>query len=281
MGAPPAATVLVVEGEAGQRAATATQLRAAGFAVRTAADGLAALYALDRERPDLVVLDLVLPRVSGFRVLHLLKRVGPGAGAPPVLVLTALSFDEAWDAVRDGADDIATKPLAPADLVARCARLLHQHGQHGAATLAGHASLGAAALDARPAPHGVKRPGRGLVAFAPGRRGPQGAPSCSRPVRTSQRAKARRRALSRCARAVPPPSAAEAPRRTRARRSARRLELRVGQPGQQQPRQGRGGGRPGLPGRRVLGRRGRGRGGGGTHRGQCGGWGPGRHEGTS
>ena len=45
-----------------------------------------------------------------------------------MLVLTALSFDEAWDAVRDGADDIATKPLAPADLVARCARLLPRHG---------------------------------------------------------------------------------------------------------------------------------------------------------
>ena len=136
-GAPPAATVLVVEAEARQRAATATQLRAAGFAVRTAADGLAALYALDRARPDLVVLDLVLPRVSGFRVLHLLKHAATSTRAPPVLVLTALSFDEAWDAVRDGADDIATKPLAPADLVARCAHLLHQHG---AAPLAGPAA---------------------------------------------------------------------------------------------------------------------------------------------
>jgi DNA-binding response OmpR family regulator len=129
VGAPtasPGCEVLVVDGDARRRAGTATQLRAAGFGVRTVADGLEALYALDRERPDVVVLDLLLPRVSGFRVLHLLKRCRPGTIPPPVLVLTALSFDEAWDAVRDGADDIATGPLAPADLVARVTRLLHR-----------------------------------------------------------------------------------------------------------------------------------------------------------
>jgi DNA-binding response OmpR family regulator len=126
--APAAPTVLVVDGDARQRETTATQLRAAGFGVRTAADGMEALYALDRERPDLVVLDLLLPRVSGFRVLHLLKHPRPGTIPPPVLVLTTLSFDEAWDAVRDGADDIATAPLVATDLVARVTRLLDQVG---------------------------------------------------------------------------------------------------------------------------------------------------------
>src|SRR5262245_14237770 len=78
-GATPA--VLLADGCREEREALAGHLRAAGFAVRTAADGLAALYALDRERPDLVVLDLELPMVSGFRLVHLLKRGAPDA--PP------------------------------------------------------------------------------------------------------------------------------------------------------------------------------------------------------
>ena len=86
--------------------------------MRTAGDGLEALYALDRERPDLVVLDLELPVVSGFRVLHVLKRAGPGATPLPVLVRTALSFDEAREAACAGADDIAPRSLSPAELVA-------------------------------------------------------------------------------------------------------------------------------------------------------------------
>jgi DNA-binding response OmpR family regulator len=99
------------------------------MAVRTAADGLEGLHAAERGRPDLVVLDLELPVVSGFRLLHLLKRGGAGTAPPadgvgtPVLVLTALSWEEAWEAVCDGAEDIVTKPVAPADLVA-CVRCL-------------------------------------------------------------------------------------------------------------------------------------------------------------
>src|SRR5262245_1220298 len=69
-----APAVLLADGCSEEREALASDLRAAGFAVRTAPDGLAALYALDRQRPDLVVLDLELPVVSGFRLVHLLKR---------------------------------------------------------------------------------------------------------------------------------------------------------------------------------------------------------------
>jgi two-component system, OmpR family, response regulator MprA len=116
--------VLVVDGDGELREAAAARLRAAGFAVRTAADGLDALYALGREAPDLVVLDLELPVVSGFRLLHLLKHAGAGAAPPPVLVLTALSFEEAREAAYDGADDFVAKPPAPGHLEACVRRLL-------------------------------------------------------------------------------------------------------------------------------------------------------------
>ncbi len=124
--APGAPRVLIVDADPRLRQALGAALRGAGMAVRTAADGLEGLYAVDRERPDVVVLDLELPVVSGFRLLHLLKRGGAGmaplgAGAEegtPVLVLTALSWEEAWEAVCDGAEDIVTKPVAAPDLVA-------------------------------------------------------------------------------------------------------------------------------------------------------------------
>jgi DNA-binding response OmpR family regulator len=115
--------VLVVEDEPGLADVLAVHLAAAGYAPVVAHDGLEALYALEQWTPAVVLLDLHLPRVSGFRLLQLLR---PGGAAPrvPVLVLTALSFGEAREALRAGADAFLTKPFRPADVVAQVARLL-------------------------------------------------------------------------------------------------------------------------------------------------------------
>jgi DNA-binding response OmpR family regulator len=121
---PPApARLLLVEDEPGLAEVLELHLRAAGFAVDVAADGLAALEALARARPDAVLLDLTLPHVSGFRLLQLLRRDAATATVP-VLVLTALSFQEAQEVARDGADDFLTKPVAPQAVVGRAAQLL-------------------------------------------------------------------------------------------------------------------------------------------------------------
>jgi DNA-binding response OmpR family regulator len=115
--------LLLVEDEPGLAEVLALHLRWAGCDVDVAGDGLEALYALERARPDAVLLDLELPRVSGFRVLQLLK--GDGATAAiPVLVLTALSFQEAREVAQAGADDFLTKPVAPRTVVARVWQLL-------------------------------------------------------------------------------------------------------------------------------------------------------------
>ena len=116
-------TALVVEPGPAVAAAEAAGRAAAGLAVAVVPDGGAALTALDGARPDLVVLDLELPVVSGFRVLEVLK--GDPATAPvPVLVVTALDFAEARAAARAGADAFLTKPFDAAELAAGAERLL-------------------------------------------------------------------------------------------------------------------------------------------------------------
>jgi len=115
--------VLIVEDEPGLAEVLAVHLQASGYQPIVANDGLEALYALDRVTPRAVLLDLHLPQVSGFRLIRLLKQ-RPDMPQVPVIVLTALSFQEAEDAVRAGADDFVTKPFLPAEVVTRVDRLI-------------------------------------------------------------------------------------------------------------------------------------------------------------
>jgi DNA-binding response OmpR family regulator len=115
--------VLLVDPDLDVAGALAAHFSAAGWPASVALDGLEALYALDRETPDLVVLDLDLPVVSGFRLLFLLRR-NPETANIPAIVLTSLSFQEALDAIRAGADDFIAKPAAPEEVLARARQLL-------------------------------------------------------------------------------------------------------------------------------------------------------------
>jgi DNA-binding response OmpR family regulator len=115
--------VLVVEDESGLAEVLALHLRAAGYAPVVAPDGLAALHALDGPPPRAILLDLYLPRVSGFRLLDVLRQ-RPALARVPVLVLTALSFAEARGVARGGVADFITKPFDPAAVVRRLDRLL-------------------------------------------------------------------------------------------------------------------------------------------------------------
>ena len=124
-GADPARPVLVVEDEPGLADVLAVHLQAGGYQPIIAHDGLEALYALDRVTPQAILLDLHLPQVSGFRLIQLLKQ-RPDMPRVPVIVLTALSFQEAEDAVRAGADDFVTKPFLPAEVVTRVDRLIER-----------------------------------------------------------------------------------------------------------------------------------------------------------
>ncbi|HKZ20608.1 MAG TPA: response regulator transcription factor [Acidimicrobiia bacterium] len=108
--------VLLVDDEARVREIAAQYLARDGFAVQTADNGETARRYLSEFRPDLVVLDLMLPAVSGFDLLQEIRR----GGDTPVIVLTARA-DEAdrVSGLELGADDYVVKPFSPRELVAR------------------------------------------------------------------------------------------------------------------------------------------------------------------
>jgi DNA-binding response OmpR family regulator len=102
-----------------------------GYEVGTAEDGMAGLKAFAKLNPDLVILDLMLPELDGFRVLRSLRE---GGHAVPVLLLTAKG--EEADKVRGlrmGADDYVTKPFGLLELLARVEALLRRARGGGAA----------------------------------------------------------------------------------------------------------------------------------------------------
>ena len=120
------ARILVVEDERDIAALVAYHLTKEGYRVRTAEGGTEALEAAASERPDLLILDLMLPGLSGYEVLGELRR-RPELTEVPVIVLTARR-DEA-DRVRGlelGADDYVTKPFSPRELVLRVGAVLRR-----------------------------------------------------------------------------------------------------------------------------------------------------------
>ncbi len=122
----PEARLLVVDDEPNIRDLLAESLRFAGFEVVTASDGLEAVAAATRERPDLVVLDVMMPGIDGFEVVRRLRAEGARV---PVLFLTAR--DDKADAINGltvGGDDYVTKPFSLGEVVARIRALLRRSG---------------------------------------------------------------------------------------------------------------------------------------------------------
>ncbi len=115
--------ILVVEDDAQIAAIVRDYLHAAGFGVEVAADGDAALEKARARRPDLVVLDLGLPRRDGLDVLRELRRVS----SLPVIVVTARGEEtDRIVGLELGADDYVTKPFSPRELTARVRALFRR-----------------------------------------------------------------------------------------------------------------------------------------------------------
>jgi len=118
--------VLVVDDDLELLRLIAFALRQAGYMVVEAQDGPSGAVAFERERPDLVVLDVNMPRLNGFDVL---KRIRAVSVSTPVMMLTVRSSEE--DQVRGldlGADDYLAKPFSPRTLLARVRALLRRAG---------------------------------------------------------------------------------------------------------------------------------------------------------
>ena len=128
---PASARILLVDDEQMVREVTTRYLERSGYEVETAADGDAALEALRRHTPDLVILDVMLPTVDGLSVLHRLRRGGDAslaaAAEVPVILLTARSDElDRVAGLEIGADDYVTKPFSPRELVARVRSVLRR-----------------------------------------------------------------------------------------------------------------------------------------------------------
>ena len=128
---PPAAPIperpiLVVDDDAKIVRLVRTYLERDGFAVVTAADGPAALDAIERHRPALVVLDLMLPELDGRAVIRAVRR-DEEAAATPILIISARgSTVDRIAGFEDGADDYLPKPFSPAELVLRVKSILRR-----------------------------------------------------------------------------------------------------------------------------------------------------------
>jgi DNA-binding response OmpR family regulator len=115
--------VLVVDDDEQVRTLVSWQLEAEGFAVSGAADGATALSAVEADPPDLVVLDLSLPRIDGLDVLTRLRRTS----AIPVIVVTGRGGETDRIVGLDlGADDYLVKPFSPGELAARVRSVLRR-----------------------------------------------------------------------------------------------------------------------------------------------------------
>jgi DNA-binding response OmpR family regulator len=116
-------TILVVDDESNIVELVRLYLEADGYTVVSAADGEKALAMYERHDPDLVVLDVMLPKLNGFEVCRELRR----RGDVPILMLTARSEDvDAIVGLELGADDYVTKPFNPRALVARVKAILRR-----------------------------------------------------------------------------------------------------------------------------------------------------------
>ncbi|WTS97978.1 response regulator transcription factor [Streptomyces sp. NBC_00096] len=159
------ARILVVDDDPTVAEVVTGYLRRAGYAVETAGDGPAALARADRVRPDLVVLDLMLPGLDGLEVCRRLRATGP----VPVIMLTARGDeDDRIAGLELGADDYVTKPFSPRELVLRVNSVLRR----GAAAAAGTGAAGPDVREGRlegagitldPATHRASKDGRELA----------------------------------------------------------------------------------------------------------------------
>jgi two-component system, OmpR family, response regulator ResD len=118
-------TVLVVDDEPTITEVVARYLQRAGYRTAVAADGAEALAAASERRPDLVVLDLMLPKIGGLEVM---RRLREHDQAPlPIILLTAKGEEtDRITGLRLGADDYVVKPFSPAELVARIDAVLRR-----------------------------------------------------------------------------------------------------------------------------------------------------------
>ncbi len=116
--------ILIVEDDPNIAIGLEDNLKMEGFALVLARDGQEALQKVKEDRPDLIVLDIMLPKLSGLDVCRQLKRQG---SATPIIILSALGQEaDKVMGLELGADDYVTKPFSPRELIVRIKAVLRR-----------------------------------------------------------------------------------------------------------------------------------------------------------
>ena len=119
-------TILIVEDERDVVDLLALNLRKAGFAILTATDGAAGLQKARDEKPTLVILDLMLPKMPGLEICKILKS-DPATRQIPIMMLTAKAEEiDRIVGLEFGADDYVTKPFSPREVILRIKAILRR-----------------------------------------------------------------------------------------------------------------------------------------------------------
>jgi DNA-binding response OmpR family regulator len=130
----PERPILVVDDDAKIVRLVRTYLEREGYAVVAAADGPAALDAIETHRPALVVLDLMLPELDGRAVIRAVRRDDEAAATPIIILSARGSTIDRIAGLEDGADDYLPKPFSPAELVLRVKSILRRAAPADAST---------------------------------------------------------------------------------------------------------------------------------------------------
>ena len=117
-------TVLVIEDEAPLRANIVRILSAEGYRVVAAADGEEGIQRVTEERPDMVICDILMPRVDGFGVLAALRSRPETAAIPFIFLTASADKEDLARGLKSGANEYVTKPFKIAGLMAAVRRLL-------------------------------------------------------------------------------------------------------------------------------------------------------------
>jgi phosphoserine phosphatase RsbU/P len=118
------ARILVVDDEADIRTVLSMTLRRAGFEVETTGDGVEAIEAIRREPPDLVILDVMMPRSDGLETLKRIRGHGPTVNLPVIMLSAKGQLADKIRGFDGGADDYVGKPFEPSEMLLRVQSLL-------------------------------------------------------------------------------------------------------------------------------------------------------------
>jgi DNA-binding response OmpR family regulator len=120
--------ILIIEDDPATSRLVDYTLRHEGYLVITAANGLTGIRKVREEKPDLIILDVMLPGMDGFEICHRL-RSEPATAQLPILMFSAKAQDiDKSTGIKVGADDYLAKPADPAEIISRVGKLLAKKG---------------------------------------------------------------------------------------------------------------------------------------------------------